>query len=166
MEQQRLNDLVFVKYNRALRRKFDERDKLDPISLKNIDESNEWLTGRMDGESDEDDELVHGDVDGLTWSNVASASGVGERSHRTRVNTAPPPGFGGNSQRNKSSSSSSRAQTVRTSTDAVPLQLIDEEEEFCPSDDTEEEDAEGYKSSDGEEDDGLLGFEVEDIDDY
>ena len=153
LEQQRLNDLVFVKYNRALKRRFDECDKLDPISLQNIDESNEWLTGRMDGESDEDDELVHGDVDGLTWGNVATASGARESSQRTRANTAPPPGFRDNSQRTKSSSSRS-------------LQLIDEEEELCPSEDTEEEDAEGYKSSNGEEDDGLFGLEVEDIDDY
>ena len=76
LEQQSLNDLVFVKYNRALRRRFDERDKLDPISLQKIDENNEWLTERMDGESDEDDELVHGDDDGLTWGNVATASGL------------------------------------------------------------------------------------------
>ena len=30
----------------------------------------------------------------------------------------------------------------------------------------QKEDVEGYKSSDGEEDDGFLGLEVEDVDDY
>ena len=63
---------------------------------------------------------MHDDVDSLTWANVATASRVGESSQRTRANTTPPPGFGGNSQRIKASSS--RAQSVRTS-----LQLIDEE---------------------------------------
>ncbi|XP_028092781.1 serine/threonine-protein kinase SRK2I-like isoform X5 [Camellia sinensis] len=66
LEQQRLNDLVYVKYNRTLRFRYDMRNTLDPISLQNIDESNEWLLGRMDGESDEDNEPVFDDDDGLT----------------------------------------------------------------------------------------------------
>ncbi|RWR88532.1 hypothetical protein CKAN_01754700 [Cinnamomum micranthum f. kanehirae] len=48
LDQKRLNDLVFVKYNRALKRRYDMSDILDPISLKDIDESNEWLHGRVD----------------------------------------------------------------------------------------------------------------------
>ena len=40
---------------------------------------NEWLHGRLDGESDEDEELVFED-DTLTWGAVARASGVGESS--------------------------------------------------------------------------------------
>ena len=55
LEQKRLNDLMFVKYNRVLKRRYDMWDTIDPISLSNIDESNEWLRGMLDGESDEDE---------------------------------------------------------------------------------------------------------------
>ena len=121
------------------------RNTLDPISLQNIDESNEWLLGRMDGESDEDNEPVFDDDDGLTWATVARASGVEESSHASRA-----------------TSSRSKAQPrISKSSTLTPLQLIDEEE--AGSDDTEEEDVEGYKSTDGE-DDSLLAIDVEDDD--
>jgi len=42
---------------------------MDPILLKDIDESNEWLLGKMDGDSD-DDTFVFEDDD-LTWAAVA-----------------------------------------------------------------------------------------------
>ncbi|XP_075500617.1 uncharacterized protein LOC142539215 [Primulina tabacum] len=45
LEQKKLNDLVYIKYNRALRRRYDMRDTIDPISLADIDDSNEWLMG-------------------------------------------------------------------------------------------------------------------------
>ncbi|XP_075511905.1 uncharacterized protein LOC142547472 [Primulina tabacum] len=41
LEQKKLNDLVYIKYNRALRRRYDMRDRIDPISLADIDDSNE-----------------------------------------------------------------------------------------------------------------------------
>ncbi|XP_028103566.1 uncharacterized protein LOC114302700 [Camellia sinensis] len=147
LEQQRLNDLVYVKYNRTLRFRYDMRNTIDPISLQNIDESNEWLLGRMDGESDEDNEPVFDDDDdGLTWATVARASGVEESSHASRA-----------------TSSRSEAQPrISKSSTLTPLQLINEEE--AGSDDTEEEDVEGYKSTDGEEDDSLLAIDVEDDD--
>ncbi|XP_074353073.1 uncharacterized protein LOC141692245 isoform X1 [Apium graveolens] len=67
LAQQKLNDLVFVKYNRALRRRYELRDKNDPILLNEIDDSNEWLVGKVDGESDEeDDDYVFSKEDGLT----------------------------------------------------------------------------------------------------
>ncbi|XP_011660188.2 uncharacterized protein LOC105436349 [Cucumis sativus] len=40
LAQSRLNDLVFIKYNRALKRRYNLRDIVDPISLKDIDDSN------------------------------------------------------------------------------------------------------------------------------
>ncbi|XP_019095600.1 PREDICTED: uncharacterized protein LOC104763276 [Camelina sativa] len=52
LSQNRLNDMVFVKYNRALQRRYKRKDIVDPILLEEIDDSNEWLTGRMDGSSD------------------------------------------------------------------------------------------------------------------
>nr|XP_019702101.1 uncharacterized protein LOC105033135 [Elaeis guineensis] len=45
LAQQRLNDLVFVKYNRALRHRYNRHDTVDSISLKDIDDSNEWAAG-------------------------------------------------------------------------------------------------------------------------
>ncbi|XP_028074032.1 uncharacterized protein LOC114276447 [Camellia sinensis] len=146
LEQQLLNDLVFVKYNRTLRFRYDMRNILDPISLQNIDESNEWLFGRMDGESDEDNELVFDDDDGLMWATVARASGVEESSHASGA-----------------TSSRSKAQPrISKSSRLTLLQLIDEEE--TGSNDTKEEDVEGYKSTNGEEDDSLLATNVEDDD--
>ncbi|XP_059658690.1 uncharacterized protein LOC132305021 [Cornus florida] len=68
-----LNDLVFIKYNRALRRRYNMRDTLDPILLDDINESNEWLTGRINDDSDTEDDLVFED-DSLTWGYVASVA--------------------------------------------------------------------------------------------
>ncbi|CAL5362026.1 unnamed protein product [Camellia sinensis] len=80
LAQKRLNDLVFVKYNRALKRRYMKRANIDPISLKDIDESNEWLIGRMENE------LVFDD-DSLGWDDVAVAAGVEESNQRTRSST-------------------------------------------------------------------------------
>ncbi|RWR90850.1 hypothetical protein CKAN_01997200 [Cinnamomum micranthum f. kanehirae] len=131
---------VFVKYNRALKRRYDMRDILDPISLKNIDESNEWLLGRIDRELDEDDELGFDD-DILTWGDVATASGVGESNQRT-----------------KATSTSRASATPRVTSSSNILQLVGEEE----SKETDEEDVDGYKSNDEGQDYDLLGVDVED----
>ncbi|KAL6495777.1 hypothetical protein OROGR_030340 [Orobanche gracilis] len=52
LDQQKLNDLVFIKYNRALRRRYDCRDTIDPIILDEISvvDPNEWLAGIFDDE--------------------------------------------------------------------------------------------------------------------
>ncbi|RWR73913.1 hypothetical protein CKAN_00222200 [Cinnamomum micranthum f. kanehirae] len=134
LDQKRLNDLVFVEYNRALECRYDMRDILDPISLKNIDESNEWLLGRIDRELDEDDEFVFDD-DILTWGDVATASEVGESSQRSRA----------------TSTSRARA-TPRVTRSSSVLQLVDEEE----SEETDEEDVDGYKSNDERQDYDLV----------
>ena len=69
-----MNDLVFVKYNRALKARYDLRSVIDPISLDNIDHSNEWLVGKMGINMEAEDELVFGD-DNLAWGDVSRASG-------------------------------------------------------------------------------------------
>lgn len=81
-----MNDLVFVKYNRALKRRYDARDHIDPISLTSIDESNEWVVGGMD---DEEDELVFEGED-LTWGVAARAIGVDEPAYDTRAKGKQP----------------------------------------------------------------------------
>ncbi|KAA0048210.1 uncharacterized protein E5676_scaffold265G001950 [Cucumis melo var. makuwa] len=73
LAQSRLNDLVFIKYNRALKRRYNLRDIVDPISLRDIDDSNEWLIGGLDDDSEKEDELVFDD-DTLTWGDVSRAT--------------------------------------------------------------------------------------------
>ncbi|CAM8978732.1 unnamed protein product [Rhodiola kirilowii] len=75
LSQERLNDLVFVKYNMALIRRHNLKDRVDPILLNEIDESNEWLIGRM--EEEKDDDLVFDNYP-LTWAMVDKASGASE----------------------------------------------------------------------------------------
>ena len=58
------------------------RDTLNPILLDDIDDCNEWLTGRLD-DFNMDDDLVFDD-EPLTWDQVATAVGVYEPTHHTR----------------------------------------------------------------------------------
>ncbi|KAL4339955.1 hypothetical protein GQ457_08G026120 [Hibiscus cannabinus] len=87
LTQSRQNDLVYVKYNRALVQRFNLRDKMDPIALKDIDDSNEWLIGKTP--EDAQDEYLFEDDEGLTWGHVATATGVHEERFnlRSRGNT-------------------------------------------------------------------------------
>ena len=71
LAQHRLNDMVFVKYNRTLQRRMKRSDSTDPILLEEIDEINEWLMGKMEGNSDNNDQDDHVfNNDDLTWSVV------------------------------------------------------------------------------------------------
>ncbi|GAA0141675.1 hypothetical protein LIER_35437 [Lithospermum erythrorhizon] len=68
LEQVRLNDLVYIKYNRALKRRYAIHGRIDPIALSDIDDSNEWFTGNPKNIDksvvidDEDDGLAGVDV--------------------------------------------------------------------------------------------------------
>ena len=84
LDHQRLNDLVYIKYNRALKRGYNERNTIDPISLKNIGDSNEWLIGRMKDEDSHGGDFVFDD-DNLTWDDVARAIGAEEARFDTRA---------------------------------------------------------------------------------
>lgn len=85
LDHKKLHDLVYVKYNQLLKQRYNLRDEIDPISLNDIDECNEWLVGEMDG-NDEDvgNELVFDDDETLNWATVYEASGVGEPRTYTR----------------------------------------------------------------------------------
>lgn len=48
--------MVYVKFNRSLNRRTNRKENVDPILLNGIDESNEWLLGRL--EEDKDDNIV------------------------------------------------------------------------------------------------------------
>jgi len=54
LAQERLDNLVFVKDNRALNCQFNKRDTIVPILLNDIDDSNEWLIRRMKDNSNND----------------------------------------------------------------------------------------------------------------
>ena len=58
MEQQRLNALVFTKYNLRLearhRKRIEEGDVYDPISLSNMESNDEWITEKEDPTLPED----------------------------------------------------------------------------------------------------------------
>ena len=47
LAQKRLNGLVFVKYNQKMKTRYDKHDVIDPISLDDIDESNEWVLNHL-----------------------------------------------------------------------------------------------------------------------
>jgi len=86
LEHKRLQDLVFIKYNQALKDRFDSTDVIDPIVLKNVDDdSNEWFLRQIGGNEDgAEDELVFEDDNIMTWGLVEEATRAGEPSHNTR----------------------------------------------------------------------------------
>ncbi|XP_042758543.1 uncharacterized protein LOC111908085 [Lactuca sativa] len=81
LEQQKLNDLVYIKYNRALRRRYNMRDTIDPIILDdaNVLDPTELLMG---GEEEEEDAPVF-EGENLTWGQVANAVGACEPPYST-----------------------------------------------------------------------------------
>uniref|UniRef100_A0A0R0HS56 BED-type domain-containing protein n=1 Tax=Glycine max TaxID=3847 RepID=A0A0R0HS56_SOYBN len=85
LEHQKLQDLVYVKYNQALLDRFECHDVIDPIALNDIDDSNEWLLGELEGEEAGND-LVFDDDD-LNSLDVAEATGAGEPLQNTRSQT-------------------------------------------------------------------------------
>ncbi|XP_031741219.1 uncharacterized protein LOC116403797 [Cucumis sativus] len=138
LAQSRLNDLVFIKYNRALKHRNNLRDIVDPISLKDIDDSNEWLIGRLDDDSEEDDGLVFND-DSLTWGDVSRAAGAKEPSFYSRAAGAKEPSF-------YSRASTSRAKTIVSCSSSSTTQR---KQVNLDDFDLEEEDTDGYKSNEG-----------------
>ena len=54
----------YIKYNRTLMKRYNECHPINSISLKDIDDSNEWLMGKMEDEcATEDDMVFEGDDD-------------------------------------------------------------------------------------------------------
>ena len=132
LAQSRLNDLVFVKSNRALKRRREESTSRDPILLKEIDESNEWLLGRMEEDSDEDDLVFEDDT--LTWAAVAQACGANEFRYGTRGRVSKSTTTYKTSAKDKGKAPASASKSSRER-----VQLIDEDEEGEYEEDEEEE---------------------------
>ncbi|XP_020266625.1 uncharacterized protein LOC109842127 [Asparagus officinalis] len=77
LDHKRLQDLVYCKYNQALKERYDRRDSIDPIKLADIDESNEWLLGQFGAGENAENDLVEGE-DNLTYGVIGDAIGVEE----------------------------------------------------------------------------------------
>ncbi|KAH1076635.1 hypothetical protein GLYMA_19G069000v4 [Glycine max] len=75
LEHQKLQDLVYVKYNQALLDRFVCHDVIDPIALNDIDDSNEWLLEESEGEEAGTD-LVFDEDDDLNWLDVLRQLGL------------------------------------------------------------------------------------------
>ena len=71
-------------------KRYTERHTIDPITLKDIDDSNEWLMGRMEDEGAAEDDLVF-EGDDLTWGDVARASGAEELRSLAKASKTPTP---------------------------------------------------------------------------
>ena len=144
LDHQRLNDLVYIKYNRALKKRYNERNTIDPISLKDIDDSNEWLIGKMEDEDSHggaQDDFVFDD-DNLTWGDVARATAAEETKFDTRARAKA------------NSSIIPPMRGIASSSRTLPSHsLIDEDEDGDMVDLVDEEDGEGYKCGDGNDDD-------------
>ncbi|CDY19921.1 BnaC09g31870D [Brassica napus] len=137
LAQSRLNDMVFVKYNRVLQCRMKRNDAKDPIPLEEIDDINEWLMGKMDGNSsnDEDDAFVHDDED-LTLSVVSEAVGAEEPDYTTRGAKTPT-----SAKNNKGKGiTMSSTQSKRYGPSPSHLELVDE-------DDDVEEELGGYEKA-------------------
>ena len=147
MDHQRLNDLVKIKYNRTLMKRYTERHTIDPITLKDIDDSNEWLMGRMEDEGAAEDDLMF-EGDDLTRGDVARASGAEELRVYTRAKASKTP-----TPKPKSRPSSSK----HTPT----LALIEEDEERINSSGEEDEEEGEWKIDDEDDiDDDFLDLDL------
>lgn len=74
----------FVKYYSASSPWYEHRDTIDPILLNEIDGCSEWLVGKLDGDANEENKHVFGEIDNLTWKDVASAFRAGEARYSLR----------------------------------------------------------------------------------
>ncbi|XP_060209900.1 uncharacterized protein LOC132636862 [Lycium barbarum] len=117
LELKRLNDLVFVKYNRTLIRRYKAHNTIDPIMLDNIDEANKWLI-----EVPHNHENVIYEGEDLTQGHVAMASGVEENIY----------GFRGSTSRSKERVATSSSGTLASE---VEENIYDEEDDDQYSED-------------------------------
>ena len=119
---------------------------MDPILLKEIDESNEWLLGRMDGDSDDDDTFVF-EGDNLTWAAVARASGADEPTYHTRRRASQ----GSTAKQGSTATMDKGKAPASSSRPRGRFQLIDEDEDEDEEHKEEEEEDLG--------DDDIGGFD-------
>lgn len=77
MEHQHPHNLIYIKYNQALKTCYNLRDNINLILL-DINNSSKWMIGEIDADlKNAEHEIVFYD-DNLKWGDVVNASGVGE----------------------------------------------------------------------------------------
>ena len=133
-----------------MKERYDHRDVIDPISLNNIDDSNEWLVGRMYEDEQEDEDYVFDD-DELTWKDVGIASGAYERDHNTRRKNV-----------NASSSGKKKGKVATRSTTRLIYEDEEDEVAIVEKSDTEEEDVGDDETEEEGEDDFALSGDDDD----
>ncbi|XP_021854344.2 uncharacterized protein [Spinacia oleracea] len=153
LAQSRLNDMVYVKANRALERRYKRKDTIDPVLLREIDENNEWLLGRMEENSSDDEGDLVFEGDDLTWASVSRAAGANDPIYGTR---------GATRVARESMPSSSRVDkgkgpaTTSTSKFSRRVEIVDDDEEDEEEDIGEDgdylDDEDEYDAIDDDED--------------
>ncbi|XLV03352.1 hypothetical protein S245_017689, partial [Arachis hypogaea] len=87
LDHERMESLVFIKYNQQLIEMYNLKDEVDPIALNDIDE---WLVGEIgtatfrDDSVDDDADFVHQDDNTLSWNLVFEAMGGNDPTTNTR----------------------------------------------------------------------------------
>ena len=129
-------------------KRYTKHHTIDLIILKDIDDSNEWLMGRMEDKGVAKDDLVF-EGDDLIWGDVARASGAEELRVYTKAKatkTITP-------KLNSRPSSSKHTPT---------LALVDEDEEIIYSSREEDEEEGEWKIDDGDDiDDDFLDLDLD-----
>lgn len=105
-------------------------DTIGPILVEEIDESNEWLVGKLDG-----DGFIFDD-DSLQWSIVAKACGVGESTYND------------GSKSKGSISEPTHEVSKKMASSSTLIQLVDEEGDEYILDEPDEEDFADYNLED------------------
>ncbi|KAH6793046.1 hAT dimerization domain-containing protein / transposase-like protein [Perilla frutescens var. hirtella] len=137
------------KYNRTLQRRYARKDTIDPILLDDIDESNEWLIGKMNEDNSNEVEDLVFEGDDLTWNVVSRATGANEPAYGTR----------GASKTTKTIASSSsrvdKGKCVASNSRRLIDEIEDEDEfqDFGVEEEDEEEDIGEDKNDNGDGDD-------------
>ena len=175
MEQDRLDKLVFINYNKRLYERFQTRrlnnndEDFDPIRVDELNYSSKWMTRIARAAN----EFVYGE-EGLTWAQVDAAIGASEfhadhaRRSITQARPTSIPTTRGcrRSYRNGRGRGRPRAHGRGTSMKTYsrkgkePME-VDDEEEFQEEEEDEEE--ESYEEE--EDDENEFGGQFEDFDD-
>jgi hypothetical protein len=141
LEHKRLNNLVYVSYNRKMANRFaklrelgSKGKKYNPLHLEEFQWENEWVDVAC--------ELVHQDVaatdNDLTWVHVDEASGASQGLRGPRVTA----------MKRKSISKSNIPGAIASKRSNQPIEMIAEDEES-----SEEEEDSGSDYGDDEDDD-------------
>lgn len=170
LDHKKLHDLVYVKYNQQLHHRHSIKDEIDPITLNDIDECNEWLVGEMDDNNDDaGNELVFDDDDTLNWGTVYEASGVGEPTTLTRQKTRKRKGASSVAAAAKASNKGPGASSTSKGSKGKGKEIaVDPSEESEFEDDSEASEDEQellvFEKSDGEEEEGYAPLDNQEID--